>query len=53
MVTQNGASGSCIALPTGWNGKHSCDCVDAWWGESGCGGSCGDLGDVLLCEDGG
>lgn len=53
MVTQSGASGSCIPLPPGCNGTPSCDCVAPWWGEIDCGGSCGDLGDVLLCEDGG
>jgi|GEM_PF-2667184 len=53
MTTQSGAPGACIPLPPGCNGDASCDCVDPWWSEIDCGGSCGDDSPGLSCQDGG
>lgn len=52
MVTQSGAPSRCIPLPPGCNGVPSCDCVGSYLGDT-CGGGCGDLGGMILCEDGG
>jgi len=52
VTTQSGSPSQCIPLPPACEGDPSCDCVSPWWGDV-CGGSCGDDGDTLLCEDGG